>query len=68
MDDFEAITVFQLGFGPAVAGDDVAIEFYGDAVGLHAEILDQGGEGSRRWKIEIPLIAVDEEFHGSSGS
>ncbi|MCU1300078.1 MAG: hypothetical protein JWQ87_362 [Candidatus Sulfotelmatobacter sp.] len=44
VDDFEAVAVFQRGLGPAVAGDDVAVEFNRDAVGLHAERFDQRSE------------------------
>jgi hypothetical protein len=68
VDDFEAVAVFQQGFGPAVAGDDGAVEFDGDAVGLHGEGFDQGCEGEwggRRGVWEGAGFVVDVEVHGT---
>ena len=49
VDYFEAVAVFEMGFGPAVAGDDVAVEFDGYAIGLHGEGIRSGLRGwSRR--------------------
>ena len=42
VDYFQAVAFFQLGLGPAVAGDDFAVEFYGYAVGFHVQGFDQG--------------------------
>ena len=42
MDYFQAVAFFQLGLGPAVAGDDFTVEFYGYAVGFHVQGFDQG--------------------------
>ena len=61
VDDFEAVAVRQIGVGPAVARDDVAIALNGDAVGFHAELLDEGGE--RGDLSEFALRPVDDEFH-----
>jgi hypothetical protein len=60
VDDFEAVSVFQICCGPEIAGDDVAIELYGDAVGLHTEAFDQccQGEGSRG-VVEGAIFAID---------
>lgn len=44
VDDFQVVSIFQRRFRPAVAGDDVAVEFYSYAVGLHGEGLDQRRE------------------------
>jgi hypothetical protein len=41
VDDFEAVSVVQWGLRPLVAGDDLAVQFYGYAVGLHAERFDE---------------------------
>ena len=40
VDDFQAVAVFEDGLRPAVAGRDFQVEFDGDAVGLHVEVLD----------------------------
>jgi hypothetical protein len=45
LDDFQAVAFFQFGLGPKIAWSDFAVEFYGDAVGLHTEGFDQGAEG-----------------------
>jgi hypothetical protein len=62
VDDLEFIALVESGVGPAVAGDDVAIQFDGDAVGLHAKGFDQRGEGGNRG-IECSFFSVDVEFH-----
>ena len=41
MDDFQAVSVVQWSLRPLVAGDDLAVEFDGYAVGLHAESGDE---------------------------
>jgi len=40
VDDFQAVSIFEQRFRPAVAGDDVTVEFHRDAVGLHFQRLD----------------------------
>ena len=45
MHDFEAIAVFQNCLGPRIARGDFAVEFDGDAVGLHVEGFDEGRKG-----------------------
>jgi len=45
VDDFQAISVVQWSLRPLVAGDDLAIQFDGYAVGLHAERFDEGAQG-----------------------
>jgi hypothetical protein len=45
VDDLEAVAFGKKRGGPAVAGDNVAVEFDGNAVRLHAELFDQGGQG-----------------------
>jgi hypothetical protein len=65
MDYFQSVAVVQQRFGPAVAGDDVAVEFDGDAIGLHAERFDQGCEGelgARRIR-EGAGFAIDMKIH-----
>jgi len=35
VDDFEAVAIFEDGFGPAISRRDLAVQFDGNAVGLH---------------------------------
>ena len=58
--DLECVALGELCVGPAIARDDLAVEFDGDAVGLHSEFFHEGGErGSRGGS----LFAVDGEGH-----
>lgn len=63
VDDLEAVTLGEKRGGPAVAGDNVAVEFDGDPVRLHAELFDQGGQGEAL-AGKLPLFAIDEQTHG----
>ena len=62
VDDFKPITVFQHGFGPEGSRYDVMIQFHCDAVGLHAESLNQRGQCRRR-NAELSLFPIDLKFH-----
>ncbi len=66
MDYFQAVAVFQGRLGPAVAGDDGAVEFYGYTVGLHAQGFDQGREGEEARAglgSEDAFFSIDVQFH-----
>jgi hypothetical protein len=63
MDDLEAVAFGEKRGGPAVAGDNVAVEFDGNAVRLHPELFDQGGQGEPAGG-KLPLFAIDEDTHG----
>ena len=66
VDDFEAVAVFEDGLRPTVAGGDFAVEFNGDAVGLHVEGCDEEREGElcgRRGFREGAFFSVDVQFH-----
>jgi len=63
MDDLEAVILGEKRGGPAVAGDNVAVEFDGNAVRLHAELFDQGGQGELV-AGKLALFAIDEQTHG----
>ena len=63
MDDLEAVAFAEKGGGPALAGDNVAVEFDGNAVRLHAELFDQGGQGEGAGG-KLPLFAINEQTHG----
>jgi hypothetical protein len=60
MDDFEAVSLGQVGFCPLGSGDDVAVQFYGYAVLFHAELFDQQSQGDGG---EGLFLAVDSDFH-----
>jgi hypothetical protein len=62
VDDLEFVAIIEVGLGPAVAGDDVAIQFDGNAVGLHGEGFYQSGKSGNRG-IEGSFFTVDSEFH-----
>jgi hypothetical protein len=47
--------------GPVLARDDVAVQLYGDAIGLHAKLLDQGSQSE--WSVEAALFPVYSQFH-----
>jgi hypothetical protein len=63
MDDLEAVAFGEERGGPAVAGDNVAVEFDGNAVRLHAELFDQRRQGEAAGG-KLPLFAIDEQTHG----
>jgi len=63
MDDLEAVAFAEKRGGPAVAGDNVAVEFDGNAVRLHPELFDQGGQ-SEAVGGKLPLFAIDKQTHG----
>jgi len=44
VDDFQPVAFVEVGTAPFVAGSDFTVEFDGDAVGLHAELFDEGGQ------------------------
>jgi len=68
MDDFQLVAVSQLSSGPAIPGHNFVIEFYGHAVGLHAEEFDESRQRERRGRIgEVPRIPVYLKFHGYWG-
>ncbi len=60
--DFEAVAVVEFGFGPAIAAHNFTVQLDGNAVGLHAEFLDQGGEGGGR---QFARFTVDDDFHAN---
>jgi hypothetical protein len=62
MDDFQAVTMGEGCCKPFIAGNYAPVEFDGDAVGLHAELFDEIGEGKRA--VEVAAGAVDDELHG----
>jgi hypothetical protein len=64
MNYFELVAIIQDGFVPAIPRYDVAVQFHGDAVGFHSELVDEGGKGERIRSVwKVALIAVDLEFH-----
>jgi hypothetical protein len=60
VDDFEAVSVVELGLWPSVPRNDVAVQLDGDAIGLHSQRFDESAEGSGGM---ILRLAVDDEIH-----
>jgi len=60
VDDFKAVAFVEERVGPAVARDDVTIQFDGDSIGLHAQGLDESRQGEWGTHMpEVPFIAVN---------
>lgn len=63
VDDFQLITLVQLGFRPTVARSNFLVEFDGYAIGFDAKGLDKLGDGERRLNLEDLLISINLQFH-----
>jgi len=61
MNDLQAVSRTQLGDVPLRAGHDFAIQFDGDAITLHSELLNELVQ-RRRLRARFH-IAIDKEFH-----
>jgi hypothetical protein len=65
VDDLQVVALAELCTRPAVTGNNVEVQFYGDAIGFHAESFYECGEGKRSGgAVEVAHFAVDLEFHG----
>jgi hypothetical protein len=62
VDDFELVAFAERSLSPEIARYDVAIQFHCDAIGLHAQSLNQRGQRKRR-NVELPLFPIDLQFH-----
>jgi hypothetical protein len=62
MNDFELVILVQDCVSPTVARDNVAVQFDGHAVSLHAERFHQRRKGGNRG-VESLLFPIDVEFH-----
>jgi hypothetical protein len=60
VDDFKLIAVVQFRAWPLAARNDLAVQFNGDTVRLHAKVLDQRAQGSGRRRLAFP---IDHEVH-----
>ncbi len=56
VNDFQLVSVAQCRLWPGVAGNDLAVQLDGDAIGLHAKLFHQRGKGS---DFELPLFTVN---------
>jgi hypothetical protein len=65
VDEFESVSLMEAGVCPAVSGNNVAIQFNGDAIGLHAERFDESGQG-QNLGIESSFLSIDVEFHNDN--
>ena len=61
MDNLQAITFRQISFCPLIAGYNAAVQFDGDTICFHPQLIEKGREGKRR--IEIASFAIDLQFH-----
>ena len=61
--DLQFVAVFDKSLGPLGALHDVAIQFYGYAVRLHAELLYEMSE--RIHALERAFIPIDDELDQS---
>jgi hypothetical protein len=59
--DFQPISVGQLGLKPPAARHDVKIKLDRNAVGLHAQALDQSTQ--REGTVELVIVSVDDDLH-----
>ena len=59
--NLQLIAFGKLGLGPVLPRDNVAVQFNRDAIGLHAQLLDEAGK--REWNVEAALFPVDDQFH-----
>jgi|SRR5580700_1051732 len=64
VNDLEAISIFQQSLGPALAGNNFAVEFHGDAIGLHAQDFHKRCQGERRRNVaELAFVSVEVKLH-----
>src|SRR5947209_5926516 len=59
--DLELVAFAESGFSPFGALNDRAIEFDGDAIGLHAQRTDELSKGEGL--VEVPMITIDAYLH-----
>jgi len=61
MDDLQLVTVVEGGPRPLIAGSDLAVQFNGNPIGLHSQLLQQAGEGQRG--VKLARFAIDLKCH-----
>jgi hypothetical protein len=66
VDDFQSILIMERSCRPVRATDDIAVEFYGNAVTLKTQQVDELYES--REVLEVTGFAVDSEGHFSIAS
>ena len=57
VDDFQLVSVPQRRLRPIGAGDDFAVQFHGDTIGFHSELLHERGDGGH---FQLLLFTVNE--------
>jgi hypothetical protein len=55
---FQAVAFVELGFSSQRSRDDLPVQLNRDAVGLHPQTLDEGGQGKR-----FRLATFSRHFH-----
>jgi len=61
VDNLQLVAFHQLDAGPAIAGNNIAVEFYGQPIGLHSQLIDEGCQSDRR--LYRLGLAIDDELH-----
>jgi hypothetical protein len=64
--NFEAISVGELLSRPLVAGHDLPVQFHGNPIRFHAQLLNQPAEGLRT--LHTATFSIDDEIHCWSSS
>ncbi len=62
MHNFKAITVGEIGCGPSLARNDVAVQLDSNAISFHPELFDEGGQG-KPLGGKVALFAIDLQTH-----
>ena len=66
MDNFQLVTVGELSRRPAIARSQLAVEFHGYAIRLHAEVSKERGDGQSG--IELAILAINGELHSAAAA
>jgi hypothetical protein len=61
VDNFQTIAFRQVGSLPSLSGNDAAVQFHGDAIRFHIQLVDKTGESEGR--SEIARFAIDLQLH-----
>jgi len=61
--DFQAVAIVELGLGPVVAGDNIAVQLHCYTIGLHPKEVHQCGEGEGSRRVKRSFFSVDVKFH-----
>ena len=66
MNNFQLVTVGELSRRPAIARNQLAIEFHSYAIRLHAELSKERGYGQNG--IELAVLTINGELHSAAAA